>query len=55
MKFKSQNLWLFVEGIQFRNGLYSTTDKKEIEILKKYADSISIVAEEKNVKSKKSE
>ncbi|MBM7869231.1 hypothetical protein JOC70_000700 [Clostridium pascui] len=55
MKFKTENLWLFVEGIQFRNGVYSTTNENEIKLLKKYVDSISIIAEEKTVKPKKSE
>lgn len=45
MKFKCDNLWLFVEGIQFRNGEYSTIDENEIEILNRYKDSVFIVEE----------
>ena len=56
MKFKTENLFMFVEGIQFINGDYSTTDKNEIETLKRYADTISIVEDEKpSKKSKKIE
>lgn len=54
MKFKTDNQFLFCEGIQFFNGLYETTDEDKIEILKKYTDSISLV-EEKPSKPKKTE
>lgn len=47
MKFKSDNLFLFCEGIQFIDGFYETTDEKKIKVLKKYPDSISEVLEEK--------
>jgi len=51
MKFKTDNLFLYVERIQFINGLYETTDKDKIAILKKYPDSISVV--EKSTKKTK--
>lgn len=50
MKFKTDNQFLFVEGIQFLNGTYETKDAKKIEILKKYSDSISIVETKKTDK-----
>jgi len=53
MKFKTDNLFLFAEGIQFINGLYETIKEDEIAILNKYADTISIIPEEKStVKTK---
>lgn len=54
MKYKSENLFLFVEGIQFINGEYKTTDKNEIEKLKRYSDVIKVV-EDKSSKAEKSE
>jgi len=48
MKFKTDNLFLFVEKIQFLNGEYETTKEDEITILKKYADTIKVVEEEKS-------
>ncbi|WP_180964060.1 hypothetical protein [Haloimpatiens massiliensis] len=50
MKFKTDNLFLYVEGIQFRNGEYSTTKKNEIEILKKYSDTVKVIKEENKTK-----
>ena len=53
MKFKTDNLFLFVEGIQFLNGEYETTKESDIAILNKYADTVSIIPEEKaTVKTK---
>lgn len=48
MKFKTDNSFLFVEGIQFINGEYETIDKKEIKILKRYDDSISVTEDDKS-------
>ena len=51
MKFKTDNLFLFVEKIQFINGEYETIKENEIAILKKYPDSVSVV--EKSTKKTK--
>ena len=50
MKFRTDNLFLFVEGIQFRNGLYETIKENEIAILKKYPDSVSVEKSTKKTK-----
>lgn len=50
MKFKSNYPYLYVEGIQFKNGEYETTKKNEIEILKRYSDRIEVVKAEEIVK-----
>lgn len=50
MKFKSDNKYLFVEGIQFIDGKYETKDENEIAILKRYPDSIDILEEDKKSK-----
>lgn len=47
MKFKTDNKYLYVEGIQFINGLYETDDTDKIAILKKYADSVKVIPDEK--------
>ena len=52
MKFKTDNLFLYVEGVQFVNGEYETTNKNEIAILKRYADSISVIEEKSSKKAK---
>lgn len=48
MKFKSDYEFLFVEGIQFRDGKYETKNEDEIEILKKYPDRVEEVTK-KNI------
>lgn len=53
MKFKCDNLFLYVEGIQFFNGEYETTNKYDLEILNRYKDSISIAEETKEDKPTK--
>lgn len=47
MKFKTNNKFLYVEGIQFLDGIYETKDEKEIAILKRYSDSIEVLEEKK--------
>lgn len=54
MKYKADNLFLYVEGMQFRNGEYSTTDKDKIAILKRYSD-ITIVEEKPEVSDVKTD
>lgn len=55
MKFKTNNLFLYVEKIQFINGEYETKDKNEITILEKYSDTISVIEEKSSRKAKQTE